>query len=147
MIASFPSTIPPAESEEEMPALLEEACQFAKRSSRIPGIVPPYVASSLISNGRRYYYVAGSDNEHRARLVEVFVVKPTGELEPIPTFLYPEPIRELFATDLSVLFAEDPWGGEVASLTTAQIADGLLTMTLAERRRGKRKRKSNRSRR
>jgi hypothetical protein len=147
MIASLPSTIPPVEPVEEIPALLEEACQFAKRSPQIPGVAPPYIASSLISNGRRYYYVAGSDNERRSRLVEVFAIKPTGELEPIPTFLYPEPIRELFATDLSVLFAADPWGGEVASLTTAQIADGLLTMNLDERRRGKRKRKSNRNRR
>lgn len=78
--------------------------------------------------------MASSDNERRARLVEVFRVKPTGELEPIPTFLYPEPIRELLATDLSVLFAADPWEGEVASLTTEQIANGLLTMTLDERR-------------
>jgi len=44
-------------------ALLEGGCAFAKCSSQIPGIVSPYVASSLISNGRRYYYVAGSDND------------------------------------------------------------------------------------
>jgi hypothetical protein len=144
MIASFSSTLPSREPEDEIPALLEEACQFANRSSQIPGIAPPYVASSLISNGRRYYYVAGSDNESRSRLVEVFVATTACELEALPTFLYPEPIRELFATDLSVLFAPDPWGGEVTSLTTAQIADGLLTMTLDERRRGKRKPTRNR---
>ncbi|GAA7760024.1 MULTISPECIES: hypothetical protein [Cupriavidus] len=139
MIAKMDTSIrttEPLEPAAEEPTLIELARIFAEKSSQIPDIIPPYVASSLVTNERRYYYVAGKDREGRPRLFEVFLANPTGELDAVPACLYPGAVLELFPTDLQILAAPDPWGGKVPDLTTTQIADGLQSIYLDEQRNG-----------
>lgn len=113
---------------------LDEARRYTERLSRIPGIRGPYVASSLQWKGRRLYYVVGRDNDSRFRLVEVFRITPAAELEPVPAFQYPLPIRDLFPFDTACLYHPDPWGEAAPSLTTSQLADELRQMSSKDER-------------
>ncbi|TPQ37085.1 hypothetical protein [Cupriavidus pinatubonensis] len=92
-------------------------CNYAQRAldmfmaySLIPGIVGPYRASLLFWNGTRYYYVRGWDTSGHGRLLEVFQVNVFGDLEPMLSFQYPPPFRELFPQDYALLFSDEPCG-------------------------------------
>ncbi|MGE6497918.1 hypothetical protein [Cupriavidus metallidurans] len=107
---------------------LDNARLYVERQSSLPGVFGPYVASSITWKGRRFYYAAGRDSEGRRRLAEVFRVKTTGELEPVPAYEYPPPFADQFPADMASIFHPDPWGGKVQDLTVSQLADGLRTM-------------------
>ncbi|CAG9184956.1 hypothetical protein LMG23994_05557 [Cupriavidus pinatubonensis] len=78
--------------------------------SIIPGVMGPYCSSSLYWNDAYYYYVYGKESSGSRRLVEVFQVDCIGELEPMLSFRYPPPFRELFPEDYALLYSEAPAG-------------------------------------
>lgn len=75
------------------------------------GIMGPYKSRSLAWRSNTYYYVFGHWLTGAPRLVEVFLVSGKGELNPVPAFQYPEPFKDLFPIDYSILYSDDPWNG------------------------------------
>jgi hypothetical protein len=71
-------------------ALLRLAQERVEAASRIPGVARPYTVSSLVSNERRYYYVAGRDRQTNPRLFEVYKVNQAGELRCCSGLLVPQ---------------------------------------------------------
>ncbi|WP_147310545.1 hypothetical protein [Cupriavidus taiwanensis] len=88
------------------------------------GIMGPYKARSLTWNTNIYYYVFGQGLAGTPRLVEVFRVDKKGELYPVPAFQYPEPFEDLFPTDYSILYSDDPWNGAFPPARRSEVSEG-----------------------
>lgn len=91
----------------------QDAVRICQRYSRIPGIMEPYTGKSLVWCNVSYYYVSGIGEQGNPRLVEVFLVNPGGELEPVFAVNYPPPMQEKFPEDCDCLFTPDPCGGAI----------------------------------
>ena len=103
---------------------LREAREACLSYSVPLGIIGPYKARSLTWNSSTYYYVIGQGLAGNARLVEAFRVNRHGELVPVPAFQYPEPFKELFPTDYSILYSADPWNGAFPPAKRSEVFEG-----------------------
>ncbi|MGX6569785.1 hypothetical protein [Cupriavidus necator] len=76
----------------------------------LPDVSKPYVGGHFVWRNRVHYYVAGRGTGVRSRLIEVFVIDASENLEPLHAFQYPPPLAALFPADYGVLHeeAEDP---------------------------------------
>jgi len=81
-----------------------QAVLICQRYSLIPGVNQPYRGHSLVWRDTRYFYVSGVDSNGKPRLVEVFLVGPGGEMEPVFAINYPFPLRHQFPEDFAILF-------------------------------------------
>lgn len=69
----------------------------------LPDVSKPYIGGHFVWRRRVHYYVAGQERGGRSRLIEVFVVDASENLEPLPAFQYPPPLAALFPADYGVL--------------------------------------------
>lgn len=88
------------------------------------GIMGPYKARSLTWNTNTYYYVFGQGVAGTPRLIEVFRVNRKGQLYPVPAFQYPEPFKDLFPDDYSLLHSDDPWSGAFPPAKRSEVFEG-----------------------
>ncbi|WP_432260315.1 hypothetical protein [Cupriavidus sp. TMH.W2] len=73
----------------------------------LPDVSKPYVGGHFVWRNRIHYYVAGRERGGGNRLIEVFVIDASENLEPLPAFRYPPPLAALFPADYSVLHEGD----------------------------------------
>ncbi|AQV93856.1 hypothetical protein BJN34_08120 [Cupriavidus necator] len=69
----------------------------------LPDVSKPYVGGHFVWRDRAHYYVAGRGRGGGSRLVEVFVIDASENLEPLHAFQYPPPLAALFPADYGVL--------------------------------------------
>lgn len=73
----------------------------------LPEVSKPYVGGHFVWRNRAHYYVAGRERGGGSRLVEVFVIDASENLEPLHAFQYPPPLAALFPADYGVLHEGD----------------------------------------
>ncbi|GMG90518.1 hypothetical protein Cmtc_17380 [Cupriavidus sp. TKC] len=108
------------ESADNEAYFIDLALQRAGSFPTIPGIGGPYTGFTMVADGRRYYYVAGKDEQHNPRLFEVFQVNMAGELSAVPAYLYPKVILEVFPRDLEILGPSDSCDTSKIGVTTCR---------------------------